>query len=140
MKLKFFLSDPTSSLERPLFMVPVSAGFPSPADDYLEGHLDLNQKLIDNATSTYYVKVEGESMINAGIHSGDLMIVDRSKEATNRSVVIAIINGEFTVKRIQKTNGKIILEPDNKNYQPIEINENMNFEIWGVVTYVIHPV
>jgi DNA polymerase V len=123
-----------------LFLVPVSAGFPSPADDYLEDKLDLNQHLIKHEAATFFVKVRGDSMIGAGIHSGDLLIVDRALEPTDNSVVIAVVNSELTVKRMFKRQGHLMLVPDNGNYQPLPITECMDFEIWGVVTHVIHAV
>jgi DNA polymerase V len=106
-----------------LFLVSVSAGFPSPADDYLEGKLDFNEHLIKHESATFFVKVKGDSMIGSGIHSGDLLIVDRALEPTDNSVVIAIVNGELTVKRISKQEGKLSLVPDNGNYRPIPITE-----------------
>jgi DNA polymerase V len=132
--------DLSTSYLRPLFLVPVSAGFPSPADDYLEGTLDLNQHLIKHEAATFFVKVKGDSMIGAGIHSGDLLIVDRALEPTDNSVVIAVVNGELTVKRLCKRNGHLMLVPDNGNYQPLHITECTDFEVWGVVTHVIHAV
>ena len=132
--------DPSTKTLRPLFMVPVSAGFPSPADDYLEGKLDLNKHLIKHPAATFFVRVSGDSMIDAGIHPGDLLIVDRAEEPRDKSVVIAIVNGELTVKRIRKTEDKLFLMPDNKKYQPLQIREEMDFEVWGVVTNVIHSV
>jgi DNA polymerase V len=132
--------DLSTSYPRPLFLVPVSAGFPSPADDYLEDKLDLNQYLIKHEAATFFVKVKGDSMIGAGIHCGDLLIVDRALEPTDKSVVIAVVNGELTVKRICKRDGKLSLVPDNGNYRPIPITECTNFEVWGVVTHVIHAV
>lgn len=123
-----------------LFEAGVSAGFPSPAADYEEGKLDLNELLIRHPAATFFVRAIGDSMIGAGIHSGDLLIVDRSIEPRDKSVVIAIINGELTVKRIRIHNRKIALEPENGNYPVQEINENMEFEVWGVVTSVIHKL
>ena len=119
-------------------MFPVAAGFPSPAEDYVEGKLDLNQHLIKHPAATFFVRVAGDSMIDAGIHPGDILIVDRSIEAIDKKVVIAIIDGELTVKRIRKTNSRVYLVPENSNYNPMQIKEEMNFEIWGVVTSVIH--
>jgi DNA polymerase V len=124
----------------PLFLVPVSAGFPSPADDYLEDKLDLNQHLIKHEAATFFVKVRGDSMIGAGIHSGDLLIVDRALEPTDNSVVIAVVNGELTVKRLCKRDGHLMLVPDNGNYEPLHITECTDFEVWGMVTHVIHAV
>lgn len=123
-----------------LFETPVSAGFPSPAADYEEGRLDLNEHLIKHPAATFFVRVKGDSMVGAGVHCGDLLIVDRSLEPRDRSVVIAIVNGELTVKRIRIRNRKIVLEPENENYRPQEIGEDMDFEVWGVVTSVIHKL
>jgi DNA polymerase V len=135
-----YVPDLSTSSPCPLFLVPVAAGFPSPADDYLEDKLDLNQHLIKHEASTFFVKVRGDSMIGAGIHSGDLLIVDRALEPMDNSVVIAVVNGELTVKRIHKRDGKLALMPDNGDYEPIHITECTDFEVWGVVTHVIHAV
>jgi len=132
--------DPKTECLRPLFLAQVSAGFPSPADDYIEGKLDLNKHLIKHPAATFFVRVTGDSMIDAGIHSGDLLIVDRSLEPTDNHVVVAVVNGELTVKRIRKKEDQLLLVPENKNYSPLRINEEMDFEIWGVVTSVIHPL
>lgn len=121
-------------------MVPVAAGFPSPADDYLEGKLDLNQHLIKHPAATFFVRVAGDSMIDAGIHPGDILIVDRALEPADKKVVIAVVEGELTVKRIRMTRGRVFLAPENEHYPPIPIGAEMNFEIWGVVTTVIHPL
>jgi DNA polymerase V len=135
-----YLPDVSTSCPRPLFLVSVSAGFPSPADDYLEGQLDLNRHLIKHEAATFFVRVTGDSMIGSGIHSGDLLIVDRALEPTEKSVVIAVVNGELTVKRMQKRGGHLVLMPDNGNYEPLPITAWTDFEIWGVVTHVIHAV
>ncbi|MFP6899343.1 MAG: translesion error-prone DNA polymerase V autoproteolytic subunit [Opitutales bacterium] len=124
----------------PLYACGVSAGFPSPADDYLEGTLDLNERLIGEPAATFFVRAKGDSMIGAGIHDGDLLVVDRSVEARDGRVVIAVINGELTVKRLVRKNGKAWLEPENPAYQPISFNEGDDVRLWGVVTNVIHPL
>ena len=131
------LSTPYACL---LFLVPVSAGYPSPADDYLDGSLDLNQHLITHPTATFFVRVAGESMREAGIHSGDVLIVDRALTPSDGSVIIAVVNGELTVKRLSKRHGKLMLMPENQQYPPLAITETTAFEVWGVVTYVIHRV
>jgi DNA polymerase V len=118
----------------------VAAGFPSPAEDHMESSLDLNQHLIKHPSATFYVYARGDSMVSAGISDGDMLIVDRSLEAKNGSIVVAIINGEFTVKGISKVNGHLYLMPHNTSYNPIKITEEMDFEIWGVVTHSIHSV
>jgi DNA polymerase V len=137
---RFSVPDLSTSFLCPLFLVPVSAGFPSPADDYLERKLDLNAHLIKHEAATFFVKVQGDSMIGAGIHSGDLLIVDRAREPTEHSVVIAVVNGELTVKRLSTRDGTLFLAPENGHYEPIPITEFTDFEVWGVVTYVIHAV
>ncbi len=129
--------DQSTVLELPLFTSSVPAGFPSPADDYVDQKLDLND-LVRHPSETFIVKVEGDSMINAGIHSGDLLLVDRAQEATNSKVVVAYLNGELTVKRLRILDNKIFLMPENPLYTPIEITPSMSFEIRGVVTFVIH--
>ncbi len=131
------LSTPYACL---LFLVPVSAGYPSPAADYLDGSLDLNQHLIKHPTATFFVRVAGQSMREAGIHSGDVLIVDRALTPNDGSVVIAVVNGELTVKRLAKRQGKLMLVPENTQYPPLAITDTMAFEVWGVVTYVIHRV
>lgn len=127
-------------IELPLFLESVSAGFPSPADDYLEGKLDLNKHLIKNPAATFFVRVTGDSMIDAGIHSGDILVVDRSLTPKNGSIVIAIIDSELIVKRMQLIKNKIFLVPENPKFETIEISGEMNFEVWGVVSTVIHSV
>jgi DNA polymerase V len=135
-----FYPERTTECECPLFMVPVTAGFPSPAEDYIEGKLDLNKHLIKHPAATFFVRVTGDSMVDAGIHPGDILIVDRAIEPADKKVVIAIIDGELTVKRIRMLKGKVFLVPENENYNSLKIEEEMNFEIWGVVTNVIHPL
>jgi len=141
MKVKaIYQPDQATRCERPLFLVPVSAGFPSPAEDYLEGNLDLNKHLIKHPAATFFVKVSGSSMIDAGIHDGDILIVDRSIKPANKKVVIAVVNGELTVRRIRITKDKVVLVSENKDYKPLQVEEEMDFEVWGVVTNVIHPL
>jgi DNA polymerase V len=138
--LQIFLPERFTNIELPLFLEAVSAGFPSPAEDYLEGKLDLNDYLIMNPASTFLVRVTGDSMIIAGIHSGDLLVVDRSLEPKDGNIIIAVINGELLVKRLKLIKNKYYLLPENSNYKPIEITETMSFEVWGVVSTVIHPL
>jgi DNA polymerase V len=118
----------------------VAAGFPSPAQDYIEETLDLNQHLISHPTATFFVIVEGYSMVNAGIYPGDILIVDRSLEPAHKKIVIAIVDGELTVKRLFSQKGKWFLAPENPEYEPLEITGDMSFKIWGVVTYAIHKM
>jgi len=122
----------------PFFVDSVSAGFPSPASDYLENKLDLNEYLIKHPVATYIVKASGPSMTEAGILSGDLLIVDRSITPRNDNIVIASIFGDLTVKKILKKNQSLFLVSANQEYPSIEVKEEMECFIWGVVTYVIH--
>ena len=124
----------------PLYSTSVPAGFPSPADDHMTGKLDLNRHLISHPEATFFVRVSGDSMINAGIHPDDLLVVDRSKTPSHGKVVIAAIDGQLTVKRLYKKHGEIKLMPENDEYPEIELFDGNEMLIWGVVTNVIHPV
>jgi len=126
--------------EIPLFTAKISAGFPSPADDYIDKNLDLNEFLIKHPAATFFVRVSGNSMIETGIHPGDILIVDRSLEPSDNRVVIAALNGELTLKRIRRIKGKLYLVPENPDFTPIEITEEMQFQVWGVVRHVIHQL
>lgn len=122
-------------LNLPLFSTSVRAGFPSPADDHVEDRLDLNDYLISQADATFFVRIIGDSMIEAGIFEGDVAVVDRARLASLGDTVLAIIDGEFTIKILSQSDvGKPVLLPANPVFSPIEIKEGMNFEIWGVVT------
>lgn len=125
----------------PLFGSKVPAGFPSPADEHMEGMLDLNEHLIKHPAATFFVRASGQSMLNAGIHENDILIVDRSMTPSHGKIVIAVIDGQLTVKRLHHPkNGKLLLMPDNPKFSPIEIKEGNEILIWGVVTNVIHAV
>lgn len=124
----------------PLYSCKVAAGFPSPADDYIEGKLDLNEYLIRTPAATFFVRATGESMLGAGIFPDDLLIVDRSLTPKHGDVVIAVLNGELTVKRLHQTSRKTALMPENPEFQEIPVMEGMDFNIWGVVRFVIHPL
>jgi len=123
----------------PLILARTQAGFPSPADDYIEERIDLNKKLILHPEATYLVRVMGDSMINDRIHEGDYLIVDRALEAGHNDIILAVLNREFTVKRLVKTTNRWYLVAGNDKYPPLEINPEMDFEIWGKVTYIFHP-
>ena len=125
-------------LKLPLVSASVEAGFPSPADDHLERGIDLNEELIRNPAATFLVRVKGESMRDAGIDSGDILVVDRSVIPSDRGIVVAMIDGEFTVKRFRKRNGRVTLEAENPSFPAIEVGEDQELTIWGSVTYVIH--
>lgn len=122
----------------PLYSSSVRAGFPSPADDYIETRMDLNEHLIKHPAATFFVRAAGDSMILAGIQSGDMLIVDRSLEATHGKIVIAALNGELTVKRLYRQQGVVKLVAENPKYPDIIITEAHDMVIWGVVTHVIH--
>lgn len=128
------------SLALPLFVGKVSAGFPSPADDYIERNLDLNDYLVPKPASTFFARAQGESMINAGIHPNDILVVDRSIEPVAGKIVICALDGELTVKRLERNNGQWQLKAENPNYPDITLYDDIDMIIWGVVTNVIHSV
>ena len=118
----------------------VSAGFPSPADDYKEKKLDLNDLLIRQPEATFFAKASGDSMIGAGIHDGDMLIVDRSITPSDGKIVIAVVNGELTVKRFKVSGRNAQLHPENPKYSPINLSEGDSISVWGVVTNVVHSL
>lgn len=128
---------PASKAIYPLFQTKVPAGFPSPASDYMEAEIDFNKFLVTHPVSTYIIKVVGDSMLDAFIPDGAWLVVDRALRPDNNAIVVASIDGEFTVKRFMRNGSRGRLMPANKKYSPIEITEDMDFEIWGVVTKVI---
>ena len=136
--LEFYSINTDSNAHIQFIDTMISAGFPSPADDYMDLPIDLNEYLVENSAATFYIRVTGNSMVDAGINDKDLLVVDRSKSPSNNDIVIGVLNGEFTVKKISKTNNKLYLVAANKEYKRIEITEEMDFLVWGVVTYVIH--
>ena len=131
-------NDKAGDLRLPLFGTRVAAGFPSPADDHLENTLDLNEHLVRRPAATFFVRVQGESMTGAGINPGDILVVDRAEEARDGKIVIAALDGELTVKRLSRRDGRVMLMPENPAFEPIPVNEEMSFVIWGVVRSVIH--
>ncbi len=128
------------ALKRPLFACSVSAGFPSPADDYIEGKLDLNELMVANPAATFFVRVAGDSMLGAGIHHNDILVVDRSLEPVSGKVVIAVVNGELTVKRLRRNGEGFALMAENPDYPDIPLSEESACEIWGVAAFVIHSL
>ncbi len=124
----------------PLYSNQVQAGFPSPAEDVPSETIELGTYLVQNPASTFFIKVAGESMTGAGIFPDDILIVDRSIEAANGDVVVAVVNGEFTVKRLFVTNSKVELRSENKKFEPITFNDPADLSVWGVVKNVIHRV
>lgn len=136
------LSEPVRCVVRchltvPMFLSNVAAGFPSPADDYLDHPLDFNELLISHPAATYAVRVTGDSMVGAGIYPGDIAIVDRSLTAKDKSVVLAILGGEFTLKYYRTRAGRVWLVAANAAFKPILITEDSEFEVWGVVRHTI---
>ena len=130
-------ADTDTALNLPFVENGISAGFPSPALDFVDASIDLNKHLIKHPSATFYGRVKGDSLKNAGIDNGDLLIIDRSIEPTNGKIAVCYIDGEFTAKRIQLSKKEIWLIPENENYNPIRVTEDNNFLIWGIVTHVI---
>jgi DNA polymerase V len=124
----------------PLFSGKVAAGFPSPADDFVEKSLDLNELLVQKPAATFFVRAQGESMLGAGIHPNDILVVDRSIEPVPGKIVICALNGELTVKRLQRDNEHWQLKAENPAYADIVLHDELEMVIWGVVTNVIHPL
>ena len=137
-QLSFYAIEGSSLEDILLYGDAVPAGFPSPADDYLDMDLNLHDYLVQHPSATFCVKAIGDSMIDAGINNSDVMVVDRALTPKNNDIILAVINGEFTVKRIKKNEDELYLIPANENYKPIKITEEMNFQVWGVVTFIIH--
>jgi DNA polymerase V len=125
---------------RPLYQSRVPAGFPSPADDYVETSLDLSEHLMGKKEATFFVRVAGDSMTEAGIHDGDILVVDRSVEPEGGSVVVAALDGELTVKRYEVRSGYPYLMPEADGYDPIPIRDGQELVVWGVVQHVVHEV
>ena len=135
-----FPAKQPAAVALPLFTGKVAAGFPSPADDYVEKTLDLNELLIQKPAATFFVRAEGESMLGAGIHPNDILVVDRSIEPVSGRIIICALNGELTVKRLQKMGQQIVLAAESPAYADISSNDYIDIDIWGVVTSVIHTV
>lgn len=138
MNHQIIFPHPGSDKLIPFFQDPISAGFPSPAQDYIENSLDLNELMIKHPASTFFVRVQGDSMQGAGIFSGDILVVDKSLEASHGKVIVAVVNGEFTVKRLIVGKKGASLVAANVAYPSIPIHPDLDFKVWGVVTYVIH--
>ena len=135
--INFFTPKKENGIGQWLAEEGISAGFPSPADDFKETRISLDRELVKNKEATFYARVSGDSMIGAGLQDGDLLVIDRSKNPENGKIAICLIDGEFTVKRIKKEKSKLYLMPENKKYKPIELKEENELIIWGVVEYVI---
>ena len=135
--IEILVPDTSTNLELPFVNIGVQAGFPSPAEDYKEERLDLNKKLITNPSSTFFVRVTGNSMSGDGIYDGDLLIVDKSLSPRNDSILICFIDGEFTLKRVVARKDGFYLLPSNAEFDSILIDPESDFRLWGVVTYSI---
>ena len=136
-RIDFYTADAASHLPLPFVDSGISAGFPSPAEDYIDLALDLNDELIDNPSSTFYGRVKGHSMKDADIDDGDVLVIDKSQAMANGKTAVCFIDGEFTLKKIKLIDSRLFLMPANDAYQPIEVTEENDFLVWGIVTYVI---
>ena len=138
--LNFFVPKTDNGIGQWLAEEGISAGFPSPADDFKEIRISLDKELVKNKEATFYARVDGDSMIGAGLEDGDLLVVDRSLNPENGKIAVCLIDGDFTVKRIKKEKNKLFLVPENKKYKKLEIKEENELIIWGIVEYVIKKV
>ena len=136
-ELDFYKASPFTDTLVPYFETGLVAGFPSPADDYTELKIDLNKELIKNQDATFFARVKGKSMQDAGLNEGDILVIDRSMEIQNGKIVVCFLDGGFTVKRIKISGKTCWLIPENQEYEPIKITKENDFVIWGVVTYII---
>ena len=138
--LTFFTPQKTNSLGAILVDTGISAGFPSPAEDFKQQRLSLDEELIKNKEATFFARVSGQSMINAGLNDNDLLVIDRSLEPEHNKIAVCFLDGEFTVKRLRVEKDGVWLQPENDNYKPIKITQDNQFVIWGIVTNVIKKV
>lgn len=137
-KLEIFRADTFSALEVPFADEGVRAGFPSPVQDYMDLAIDLNRELVRHPESTFYARVAGDSMQDAQVREGDILVVDKALEAAEGDMAVCVLNGEFTLKFIERRSDGIYLVPANEAYTPVRVEAGDRFEVWGVVTYVIH--
>ena len=133
-KLVFYPLKDAILKEVPFYKESVPAGFPSPAEDFMDLDLNLQEYLVQHPSATFCVRAIGDSMVKAGIHSGDVMVVDRALEPRNKNIVLAVLNGEFTVKQLSIINSTFFLLPKNSKYSPVKISDDMDFEVWGIVS------
>lgn len=138
--LNFLKPKKGNSLGQWLIENGISAGFPSPADDFKEIRISLDEELIKNKEATFYARVSGDSMQDAGLSDGDLIVIDRALNIENNKICVCYLDGEFTVKRIIKRDSKLYLKPENKNYEEIEIKKDSELIVWGIITFVIKSV
>lgn len=139
-KIQFFIPDLENQIELPYISSGIKAGFPSPAADFDESKISLDNVLVKNKEATFYAKASGNSMTGAGIDDGDILVIDRSIEPKNNKVAVCFIDGEFTVKRIKIEEEAVFLMPENPNYKPIKVSPENDLIIWGIVTYVIKSI
>jgi len=130
----------STEYELPLAEVSVQAGFPSPAEDYVEDRIDLNEELIEHPAATYFVRASGRSMVDAGIHDGDILVVDRAVEPDDGHVVVAAVDGELAVKRLRRADGEVWLAAENENFEDLPVTALNDVTVWGVVTHAVHAL
>lgn len=135
--INLFVSEQSSSEPIP-YVDGIKAGFPSPAQDYMDSSFDLNRELVRNPSSTFYGRVSGSSMVDVGIHDGDILVIDKSIEPADGLRAVCFVDGEFTIKTLSVTPDGLMLLPANPTFKPIKITDDNSFMVWGVVTYVIH--
>jgi len=139
--LEFFISKSPNNINGAIYFdTGISAGFPSPADDFMQQRLSLDSELIKNKEATFFARVSGQSMIDAGLNDNDLLVIDRSVSPSHNRIAVCFLDGEFTVKRLKVKKGEIWLQPENKNYEAIKVTPENDFMIWGIVTNVIKKV
>ena len=139
--LEFFSPKPSSDVSEVIYFdTGISAGFPSPADDFMQQRLSLDSELVKNKEATFFARVTGQSMIDAGLNDNDLLVIDRSLSPSNNRIAVCFLDGEFTVKRLKVKKGEVWLQPENKDYKPIKVTQENDFIIWGIVTNVIKKV
>lgn len=135
--IDIYSAETSVGLELPVTDTGIVAGFPSPADDFMDVSIDLNKELIKHPSATFYGRVRGDSMKDAGIEDGDLLVIDRSVEPADGKIAVCFVDGEFTVKRIKIDKDAVWLMPANPDYEPIKVTKENEFMIWGIVTYII---
>ena len=138
--ITIYIPETSNAIERPIVNEDIAAGFPSPAEDFKEVRISLDKELIKNENATFYARVRGNSMIDANIEDGDLLVIDRSIETRNGKIAVCMIDGEFTIKRLKIEKEQVFLMPENKAFKPIKVTEENELIIWGIVTYVIKKV
>lgn len=138
--ITIYIPETSQAIERPIVNEDIAAGFPSPAEDFKEVRISLDKELIKNENATFYARVRGNSMIEANIEDGDLLVIDRSIETRNGKIAVCMIDGEFTIKRLKIEKEQVFLMPENKAFKPIKVTEENELIIWGIVTYVIKKV